>query len=298
MSRIQAMLIGASAAVLTAGVPALGDARAQSESARDCTPRLEALQSSMSAVEMSGRQRDSIRSLVERGMQQAGEGDEQACTATLKAIAARAPQLVQEAGIAVADPGSGQVDRQDRGDDRHSAGTQKAERSGDGERQPEGESSRSIASIGDQAEQAQPAARHTEGAGGLSGASETPNTDGDRAEARQAASAEGDGSGAATTLQAFAERMGVTPDKLIRMTVKNDRGEELGEIAHILRDRDSKLYMLIETPAVLGLGDDLAAVRAGDFSTGDDGTSLILPSVTEDELADMAFDATDYDIVQ
>jgi hypothetical protein len=159
------------------------------------------------------------------------------------------------------------------------------------ERQAEGQG-QSMQSIGDQAEQAQPEARRSEGAAGMSGTSAADSA----GDTQQAARTEGQEQ--EMTLQSFAEKMGVTPDKLIRMDVENDQGESLGEIARILRDSQSKLYMLVETQDFLGFGEDLAAVPAGDFSMGRDGSTLILPNVTEDQLEDMGYDSSKYDILQ
>lgn len=106
------------------------------------------------------------------------------------------------------------------------------------------------------------------------------------------------GADEAVTLSQFAEKMGVQPDKLIGMNVEGAEGDGIGEIMAILRNQENKLFMLVETTDFLGFGDELAAVPIEKFSMGQDGETLLLEGMTEEDVEQQGYDRTNYDILQ
>lgn len=78
--------------------------------------------------------------------------------------------------------------------------------------------------------------------------------------------------------------MGYRASELIGRPVRNDDNERIGTIDDLVVDRERVLYAVVEVGGFLGIGDHLIAVPYEALQLNADGTRIVLPGATREEL--------------
>ena len=75
--------------------------------------------------------------------------------------------------------------------------------------------------------------------------------------------------------------------KLRGQTVRNTQNESLGELDDMIVGKDRVLFAIIEVGGFLGIGSHLIAVPYTSLQISDNGTRIVLPNATKQNVKDM-----------
>jgi hypothetical protein len=77
---------------------------------------------------------------------------------------------------------------------------------------------------------------------------------------------------------------GYRTSKLVHTGVLNDRNEKIGSLDDIVIGRDRVLFAILQVGGFLGMGGHLVAVPYQALQINDDGSKIVLPNASKEEL--------------